>query len=440
MSTKSNLFLIIVLILSFLIFITSCLVSCSPATSNENTATETTTTEDNITETETETTEIETVFNISIANGSGATGLAKKTAELFETIKYPSGVDKYNITHITNADNYSYENTKIICKSGDTLLVQAAEDIKTVLKAGIITISNEVSEDTDIAIIIGKDYSLPTDVEIIEYDKKDDPEINYEIVYTLNVRLDDTVTYYVLIDPIDLSNDSFKEDIKRVISKIVEEKGRKIDIVIFDNRNSLENGYKDDEYDVMADLDKLEEWKNWYTDEVIKDLAIHCIATFSGENEYDFYFNTLYFFIYSDSVDSGEVETAKYAEVIEFNPYTEEQVDNSEELGINENNQEEVADLLEKIEISAEAQDIFDGELKVVVWVKNNSEKTFSGYIMIEFYDKKNKIIWQDWSSYTWDFKAEVPPGQRNYCIMWIPLEKGYPVGIKSSIKDYKFY
>jgi len=37
---------------------------------------------------------------------------------------------------------------------------------------------------------------------------------------------------------------------------------------------------------------------------------------------------------------------------------------------------------------------------------------------MIEFYDNKNKIIWQDWSSYTWDFKTIVPPGESRYCIM----------------------
>ncbi|MBA7466559.1 hypothetical protein ES707_01746 [subsurface metagenome] len=428
---KSNLFLIIVLTLSFLIFITSCLVSCSPVTSNENNATETTTTEDNTTEIET--TEIETVFNISIANGSGVSGFAKKTAELFKAIKYPSGIDKYNITHITNANNYNYENTKIICKSGGTLLAQAAEDIKTILKAGIITTSNEVSEDTDIAIIIGKDYSLPTDVEITEDDKKDTPEIKYEIIYTLNnLRYDDAITYYVLIDPIDLSNDSFKEDVKEVIRNIVEEKGNKITIEIFDKMDSLENGYKDGKFD--EGIGDLEEWDNWFKDEIVKDLAIHSIATYDGELENWFFFNTLCFFMYSDYLESTIVD--KYAETIEFNPYVEEQVTNSED----EKEQEDSSSLLEQIKISGEAQDIYNDELKIVIWVKNESNKTFSGYIMIEFYDNKNKIIWQDWSSYTWDFKTEVPPGESSYCIMWIPLEKGYPVNIRSRVKDYKFY
>jgi len=275
-----------------------------------------------------------------------------------------------------------------------------------------------------------------------EEDKKNSAEIKYEIIHTLNLRLDDTITYYVLIDPIDLSNDSFKEDIKEIIRKIVEEKGEKIDIEIFDKRSSLENGYKNGEYDAMADLEKLEEWENWFTDEIINDLAIHSIATYDGELDTGLYYNTLWYFIYSDYVENTIVD--KYAETIEFNPYTEASVVNSgeieEELEINEKDQQELSSLLEKVKISCEVQDIYYGELKVVVWVKNDSDKTFSGYIMIEFYDHKNKIIWQDWSSYTWDFKTVVPPGQSKYCIMWIPLEKGYPVGIKSRVKDYNFY
>ena len=43
------------------------------------------------------------------------------------------------------------------------------------------------------------------------------------------------------------------------------------------------------------------------------------------------YFNTLYFFIYSDSVDSENIVTSKYADIIEYNPYVEEQVTNSED-------------------------------------------------------------------------------------------------------------
>lgn len=104
------------------------------------------------------------IFNLSIANGGGVSGLGKKVAELFKKLKYSDGEDKYNISHITNADKYNYENTQIICKSEDSLILKAAEDIKTILKVGVITTSNEISKDTDIAIIIGKDYSLDTEM------------------------------------------------------------------------------------------------------------------------------------------------------------------------------------------------------------------------------------------------------------------------------------
>lgn len=289
---KSNLILTMVLTLFLIISITLCLISCYPTTLNENTA-EDTTTQDIATETisETKTTEIETVFNISIANGSGVSGLAKKTAELFKTIKYHSGIDKYNITHITNADNFNHENTKIICKSEDTLLANAAEDIKTILKAGIITTSNEVSKDTDIAIIIGKDYSLHTDVE--------------------------TTT----------------------------------------------------------------------------------------------------------TITTNKEELTSELEIAEANLEEKDSVN-----------------LQNKVSIEYEVQDIYYDERKVVVWVKNNSNKNFSGYIECEFYNHKGELIWQDWSSPTWDFEFTIPPGQNSYCIMFIPIEKGFPSRLQYVIKNPNFY
>ena len=153
--------------------------------------------------------------------------------------------------------------------------------------------------------------------EIIEEDGNNgNAKIEYEIIYTLNhLRYDGAITYYVLIDPIDLSDDSFKEHIKEIIRKIVEEKDKKISIELFDKRSSLENGYKDGKFDEAMDL---EEWKNWFTDEIINDLAIHSIATYDGELENYFYLNTLSFFTYSDYAENTAVH--KYEETIEFNP------------------------------------------------------------------------------------------------------------------------
>jgi len=172
------------------------------------------------------------------------------------------------------------------------------------------------SEETEVAENIAEEETV--EEEIIEEDNNNvNTEIEYEIIYTLNhLRYDDGISYYVLINPIDLSDDTFKENIKEIIRKIVEEKGKKIDIEIFDKRSSLENGYKDSKFDEA--MNDLKGWENWFTDEISNDLAIHCIATFSGENDYDLYFNTLYFFIYSGYAENSEID--KYVAIIQFNP------------------------------------------------------------------------------------------------------------------------
>jgi len=263
----------------------------------------------------------EDVFNISIANGSGVSGIARKTAELFKKIKYPGDVNKYNITHITNADNFNYENTQIICKSEDILLEKAAEDIKTILKTGTITTSNEVFKDTDIAIIIGKDFSLPTDVEM------------------------KTVTT-------EKSIEELKEELKII-------------------KEQLED----------------------------REVIIEELTT--------------------------ELEIAESR--------LEEKTESSVE-------EKRSVNLQNSIIVEYELQDIYYNERKVVVWVRNNSNKNFSGYIECEFYNHKGELIWQDWSSPTWDFEVNIPAGLNNYCIMFIPIEKGYPSKLQYVIRNPNFY
>jgi N-acetylmuramoyl-L-alanine amidase CwlD len=106
--------------------------------------------------------ESETVFNLSILNGVGVKGIAAKASELFKGIKYSSGKDKYNISMVADADSYNNKNTQIICRSKDSGIAKAAEEIKSILKVGVITTQNETSRDSDIVIIIGKDFSPAT--------------------------------------------------------------------------------------------------------------------------------------------------------------------------------------------------------------------------------------------------------------------------------------
>jgi N-acetylmuramoyl-L-alanine amidase len=95
-------------------------------------------------------------FNLSVLNGVGITGIAAKTSELLKQIKYLNGKDKYMVDEVANA-LYRYDRTQIICKSEDAKILDTAEEIKAILNAGIITIRNGY-QDSDIVIIIGKDY------------------------------------------------------------------------------------------------------------------------------------------------------------------------------------------------------------------------------------------------------------------------------------------
>jgi len=169
---KRNLFTATVLILSFFILISLSLIGCGETTANKSTSTESTvsntiaptTTSESTTETtipETTIAQTETVFNLSILNGVGINGIAAKTSELIKKLKYPDGKDKYNIGKVADADKHNYKNTQIICKSNDSKIANAAQEIKTALKVGTITIQNGSSQDFDIVVVIGKDY-LPT--------------------------------------------------------------------------------------------------------------------------------------------------------------------------------------------------------------------------------------------------------------------------------------
>jgi len=105
----------------------------------------------------------EPVFILSILNGVGIKKIAAKTSGLFKELKNSDGTYKYNLYKVIDADSYNYKNTLIICKSEDPEIVKAAQEIKTILKVGIVTKQNGNSQYSDIVVIIGKDFSLPAD-------------------------------------------------------------------------------------------------------------------------------------------------------------------------------------------------------------------------------------------------------------------------------------
>jgi len=104
---------------------------------------------------EEETVNGETV-SLAVLNGVGTPGLAASVSEILMNLKYDNGKDKYNITKIGNADNSN--TTEIIVNSGEEYVMAAAEDIKDVLKAGNISVREEVKAEPDIIIVLGHDY------------------------------------------------------------------------------------------------------------------------------------------------------------------------------------------------------------------------------------------------------------------------------------------
>lgn len=132
---------------------------------------------------------------------------------------------------------------------------------------------------------------------------------NYEILKEITVRNDRGVSYFVLIDEVDLSNDKFINNTKLIVDKIVREKGSKINIEIVDNREALELIYKshDGENTLGRILNKSE----------LKLLQRHNIASFSGELETMPYPNSLDFF---PSAFNGNPEVGRYKKTSEYNP------------------------------------------------------------------------------------------------------------------------
>jgi len=135
-------------------------------------------------------------------------------------------------------------------------------------------------------------------------------KLDYQIVYELSdKRYDGGKNFYVLVDKIDLSSADFKNDIKKMVDKIVKTKGGKIGIDFVNNKETLDLIYKSHYGSntlgrilTKAEIDKVGE---------------SLVAQFSGQLETDIYLNTLSFFpgTFTDNPKVG-----KYVETIEYNP------------------------------------------------------------------------------------------------------------------------
>jgi len=161
-------------------------------------------------------------------------------------------------------------------------------------KSTLLTPENEPQLDTDLQ----EDGIQPTtDKELIKYD------ILFE---DKEYRFDGGISYELIIEPVDLSNDNFKKYVELVIDEMVNKYGTKISITIFDNKEICEKIYKLRENGGGL-LDK----------EMLDKRALHLIATFDGELDTMFYTNTLMYFpgAFTDNPVVG-----KYVSTIEYNP------------------------------------------------------------------------------------------------------------------------
>ncbi|PJK17643.1 hypothetical protein CQS04_01845 [Chryseomicrobium excrementi] len=133
-------------------------------------------------------------------------------------------------------------------------------------------------------------------------------KLNYEIIYSIVKRYDGGTSYYVLLESVDLNSAVFMDDVKYIVDELVREKGEKISIEIFDNRDALELAYK--QYGDLSLERTLTESENLWQ-------ARHYIAAYSGNLETGIYFNTLLMF---PSASSDHPEVGEFVAITEYNP------------------------------------------------------------------------------------------------------------------------
>jgi len=102
----------------------------------------------------------EKTVDIIILNGVGTPGIASGLSDSLKSQVYDSGKNKFNIIEVGNADNFNYAATEIIVyTSSEAIVMNAANDIKDILKTGNITTGEDEVASSDIIIILGADYS-----------------------------------------------------------------------------------------------------------------------------------------------------------------------------------------------------------------------------------------------------------------------------------------
>jgi len=98
---------------------------------------------------------------VTILNGaydsSGAVGLATTVSETLGNLKFDDSTNKYNVVDVGNSDNV-YDETQVLVYSPDANKLAAADEILQALGVGSINMRENEAIESDIIIILGKDY------------------------------------------------------------------------------------------------------------------------------------------------------------------------------------------------------------------------------------------------------------------------------------------
>jgi hypothetical protein len=131
---------------------------------------------------------------------------------------------------------------------------------------------------------------------------------NYEVVYTINNKYGQgEIDFGILIDPVDVQSNYFKEDIKFIVTKVVQEKGKKVSIDILDDKKTL--GLYQKSHYAQNTLGRI------LTQDEMELIGDHLVASFSGQFGEEIVQNSLSFF---PATGSDNPRVGKYVETLKF--------------------------------------------------------------------------------------------------------------------------
>jgi hypothetical protein len=108
----------------------------------------------------------ERTIDVIILNGVGTPGIAAALSDTLKGQLYESGVNKFDVLEVGNADSFNYATSEIVVYTSDeSVVMNAANDIKEILVVGNITTSQDEIANSDIVIILGADYNPGTAAE-----------------------------------------------------------------------------------------------------------------------------------------------------------------------------------------------------------------------------------------------------------------------------------